>query len=312
MMSMWVAGITQGLMWRQIDAGGRLVYPNFIETVVKIVPMYWVRAFGGVLVLAGFIIMVYNLIMTIKLAKKDDTEEVFAAAPLNSSSEEPNATAHRKLEGLPILFTALTALAILVGGAVEIIPSLLSNNFVEKNPNVKPYTPLELAGRDIYIAEGCYVCHSQQIRPTPEENLRYGKPSTAADSVYDRPFQWGSRRIGPDLARVGGKYNDMWHYRHMMNPRDVTPKSIMPNYTWLFKKKTDFASIEKKVKVMKALGVPYSDEEIRRAYDLAQNQANEITKGLVEQGIPSEMKNKQIIALIAYLQRLGIDTADKE
>lgn len=311
MMSMWVAGITQGLMWREIDATGKLVYPNFIETVVKIVPMYWVRAFGGVLVLTGFIIMVYNLVMTIKGAKKTEVE-VFKAHALDDTTLEPNATTHRKLEGLPMLFTVLTTLAILVGGAVEIIPSLISDKFVEKNPLVKPYSPLELAGRDIYVSEGCYVCHSQQIRPTPEEKLRYGNPTTAAETVYDRPFQWGSRRIGPDLARVGGKYNDMWHYRHMANPRDVTPKSIMPDYTWLLKKKTDFASIEKKVKVMKALGVPYTDEDVNRAYDNAQLQALEITKGLSEHGVPSEMKNKQIIALIAYLQRLGRDTQGQE
>lgn len=312
MMSMWAAGITQGLMWRQIDATGKLVYPNFIETVVKIVPMYWVRAFGGVLVLVGFIIMIYNLLKTIQSAKGNNEIEVYAAAPLNASREDSNATAHRKLEGLPILFTVLTVLAILVGGIVEIVPSLISNKFVEKNPSVKPYTPLEIAGRDIYISEGCYVCHSQQIRPTPEEKLRYGNPSTAAESIYDRPFQWGSRRIGPDLARVGGKYNNMWHYRHMQDPRSVTPKSIMPNYTWLFKKKTDFVVIEKKLKVMKALGVPYSDDEIRDSFRLANEQAEAITRDLATQGISSEMKNKQIIALIAYLQRLGMDTKDQE
>jgi cytochrome c oxidase cbb3-type subunit I/II len=198
MMSMWTAGITQGLMWRAIDPSGRLVYPNFIETVTKIVPMYWVRAFGGVLVLTGFIIMVYNLIKTIQGAKKEEQEEVYAAHALVDAPN--NESGHRKLEGLPILFTALTLLAVVVGGAVEIIPSILSDKFVEKNPAVKPYTPLEVAGRDIYIREGCYVCHSQQIRPTAAEKLRYGKPSVAADSVYDHPFQWGSRRIGPDLV----------------------------------------------------------------------------------------------------------------
>lgn len=312
MMSMWAAGITQGLMWRQIDEAGRLVYPNFIETVVKIVPMYWVRAFGGVLVLLGFILMVYNLVKTIQFANAQNAnkeEDVYAAAPLSAAQDEPHADAHRKLEGLPMLFTVLTLLAILVGGIVEITPSLLSDKFVEKAPHIKPYTPLEIAGRDVYIKEGCYVCHSQHIRPTASEKLRYGDPSVAAESVYDRPFQWGSRRIGPDLARVGGKYNDMWHYRHMINPRDVTPKSIMPNYSWLTKNKTNFKVIQKKLKVMAALGVPYTDEQIANAYNDAYKQAEEITKGLTEHGVPMSMANKEIIPLIAYLQRLGADSA---
>lgn len=313
MMSMWAAGITQGLMWRAVDASGRLVYPNFIETVVKIVPMYWVRAFGGVLVLFGFFIMVYNLVKTIQFANKnnkDQAEDVYAAPPLSAAKEEQGASAHRKLEGLPMLFSVLTLLAVLVGGIVEIAPSLLSDKFVEKAPHIKPYTGLELAGRDIYIKEGCYVCHSQQVRPTPSEKLRYGDPSTAAESVYDHPFQWGSRRIGPDLARVGGKYNDMWHFRHMINPRDVTPKSIMPNYGWLTKNKTNFKVIQKKLKVMKALGVPYTDEQISNAFNDAQMQAEKITKGLTEHGVPMKMQSKEIIPLIAYLQRLGMDSAN--
>lgn len=314
MMSMWVAGITQGLMWRAVDATGKLVYPNFIETVVKVVPMYWVRAFGGVFVLVSFFLMVLNLWMTYKKSKynnKTNEEEVFAAPALSSSSEDPKAETHRKLEGLPMVFTVLTLLAILVGGAVEIIPSILSNRFVEVDPRVKPYTPLELLGRDIYVKEGCYVCHSQQIRPTVSEKLRYGTPSVAAESVYDRPFQWGSRRIGPDLARVGGKYNDMWHFRHMINPRDVTPKSIMPNYDWLTKKKVNFTMLPKKMDAMVALGTPYSEDVVANSIDLAMEQARKITEGLNEHGVPMKMADKEIIALIAYLQRLGIDTKDK-
>lgn len=311
MMSMWVAGITQGLMWRAIDETGKLVYPNFIETVIRIVPMYWVRAIGGTFVLLGFFIMVYNLYKTIKNAPKNVEEDVYLA-PVANHAEEPNATAHRKLEGLPVLFTILTTLAILVGGAVEIIPSLVSNKFVEANPDIKPYTSLEIAGRDIYIKEGCYVCHSQHIRPTPEEYLRYGKPSEAADSVYDRPFQWGSRRIGPDLARVGGKYNNMWHYRHMINPRDVTAGSIMPNYPWLAANKTQYNTLTRKLKVMKALGVPYSEEEINNAAENAMKQANVIAKDLSASGVDMSVENKEIVALIAYLQRLGVDSAQKK
>ncbi len=317
MMSMWVAGITQGLMWRAVDATGKLVYPNFIETVIKVIPMYWVRAFGGVFVLLGFFLMIFNLWMTYKKAKyankdKEESQEVFKAAPISAHPEDANAETHRKLEGLPVTFTVLTLIAIVVGGAIEIIPSMLSNKFVEVDPRVKPYTPLELMGRDIFVKEGCYVCHSQQIRPTVAEKLRYGNPSTAAESVYDRPFQWGSRRIGPDLARVGGKYNDMWHYRHMINPREVTAGSIMPNYDWLTKKKVNFKMLPKKMDVMVALGTPYSEDEVTNAIDLAMEQATQITKGLNEFGVPMKMQDKEIIALIAYLQRLGVDTKESK
>lgn len=311
-MSMWVAGITQGLMWRAIDTSGKLVYPNFIETVVRIVPMYWVRAFGGVFVLAGFLIMIYNLYKTVQLAPKKEREDIFQAPGLSETSIEHHASSHRKLEGLPIIFTICVLIAVLVGGLVEITPSLLSDQFVAKNPNIKPYSSLEIAGRDIYIKEGCYVCHSQQIRPTTEEYLRYGRPSEAADSVYDHPFQWGSRRIGPDLARVGKKYNNMWHYRHMLDPRAVTPKSIMPSYEWLFRKKIDFKILSKKLSVMAALGVPYSETDIKQASSNAERQAQEITMELAKDGVNLNMENKEIMALIAYLQRLGVDSSGPE
>ncbi|MCB9063037.1 MAG: cytochrome-c oxidase, cbb3-type subunit I [Halobacteriovoraceae bacterium] len=309
-MSMWAAGITQGLMWRAVDDQGMLVYDKFIETVVRIVPMYWVRASGGVLVLTGFILMVYNVIKTIKAAPPITEEETFQAAPLASDKEEASATPHRRLEGMPVLFTVLSLLAIVVGTSVELLPALLSESYVEKNPNVKPYTPLELAGRDIYIKEGCYVCHSQQIRPDVSEQLRYGKISTAADSIYDRPFQWGSRRIGPDLARVGGKYNDTWHFKHMEDPRAVTKGSIMPTYPWLRMKKTDFGSLRPKLKVMAALGVPYSESDIENAADLAMKQAAKIAEKLMNDKVTDmNIQNKEIVALIAYLQKLGVDTS---
>lgn len=312
MMSMWVAGITQGLMWRAVDAEtGRLVYPNFVETVIKIVPMYWIRAFGGTLVLAGFIILVYNLWRTIQGAPKKVQAELFQAPKLQRGGDH-GASAHRKLEGLPGVFTVLTVLAILVGSMIEILPSLLSDKYVVKNSKVKPYTSLEIAGRDIYIREGCYTCHSQQIRSLPSEVLRYGKESHAADSVYDHPFQWGSKRIGPDLARVGGKYPDLWHYRHMLDPRVVTNGSIMPIYPWLFNKKTDYEVLTKKLKVMKSIGVPYTDREIASASSDARAQALTITEGMESSGVKASMKDKQIIALIAYLQRLGKDTGGSD
>ena len=312
-MSMWTAGITQGLMWRAMDEAGRLVYPNFIETVIRILPMYWIRAVGGTFVLTSYLIMVYNLVKTITGAKKEDqVEETFMAAPLSEQTVEAHAGKHRKLEGLPVLFSALAFVAIIIGSLFELVPALMSDKFVEKNPAVMPYTALELAGRDIYVKEGCYVCHSQMIRPAAAETLRYGKVSQAAEYVYDRPFQWGSRRIGPDLLRVGSKYPDMWHYRHMWDPREVTPGSIMPRYTWLFADKTKFAVLPTKLKAMKALGVLYTDQQIDSAVQDAQAQALQITQGLQSSGVEMNMQDKQIIALIAYLQRLGRDLGGKE
>ena len=304
--SMWVAGITQSLMWRAIDANGKLVYPNFIETVVKIVPMYWVRAIGGTFVLTSFILMMYNLYMTMK-AGSTSKVDVYEAYALDDSSIEKNATPHRALEGLPMIFAVLALVAILVGSAIEIVPSILSKNFITKIDAVKPYTPLELLGRDIYLREGCYLCHSQTIRPMAHEVLRYGKASEAAEFVYDHPFQWGSKRTGPDLARVGGKYPNMWHYRHMINPRDVTPQSIMPIYKWLVEQKIDYSTLPKKLSVMKKLGVPYSDEDIANGVTTALAQAKTISADLMAQGVPAQVEDKELVALISYLQRLGKD-----
>jgi len=314
--SMWTAGITQSLMWRAIDGNGNLVYPNFIETVIKIVPMYWVRASGGTLVLTGFIVMVYNLLKTIQTAPKEAfVEDVYQAPSLASlkSTEEHSEGFHRKLEGLPAIFAVLALIAILVGSMVEILPSFLSDKFIAKNALVKPYSPLELTGRDLYIKEGCYTCHSQMIRPMADEKLRYGNVSSSAEHIYDHPFQWGSRRIGPDLLRVGGKYSNMWHYRHMYNPREVTKGSIMPVFTWLFKNKIDYNSLRKKMKVMKALGVPYTDSELENSVSDAKAQASKIMKDLNETGnVSMKQENKEIIALIAYLQRLGTDMGGKK
>lgn len=307
--SMWVAGVTQGSMWLAIDPStGTLVYPDFVETVVRIVPMYWVRAVGGTLVLSSFFIMIYNLWQTIRRAPKSQPEQTFQALAIQKSHGEDKG--HRKLEGLPMVFTILTTLAVLVGSAIEILPSFIAQDFVEKSEDVTPYSALELAGRDIYIREGCYNCHSQMIRPLVAERLRYGAPSAAAESVYDHPFQWGSRRIGPDLARVGGKYPHMWHFRHMLDPRAVVSGSIMPTYPWLFKKKSQLKILPKKLKVMKALGVPYSEEEIENAVVSAKEDAEAIAEVLAESGVPMSIKDKQIIPLIAYLQRLGVDMGE--
>lgn len=302
--SMTAAGITQGLMWRAIDSKGQLVYPDFVETVTKIVPLYYVRAFGGLLFIIGFFLMIYNIYKTIKLAKeapKDETVEV----QYYDMADQKAGEGHRKLEGMATIFTVLTVVAILVGSVIEILPTLSLHKYVEPAKMVQPYTPLEIAGRDIYIKEGCYVCHSQMIRKLPFDVLRFGEASTIEESMYDRPFQWGSKRTGPDLARVGGKYPDLWHFRHMMNPREVVQGSIMPNYPWLFTKKTDFYGLRKKLSVMKNLGVPYSDDQVANADILAEEQAKLIAVELEAQGVPSGLSDKEIVALIAYLQSLG-------
>lgn len=305
--SMWVAGITQSLMWRAVDESGMLVYPNFIETVIRIVPMYWVRAFGGILVLISFILMMYNLFKMMK-AGSSSKVEVFEAYALDDSSIEKNASPHRKLEGLPTLFSVLSVLAILVGTAVELIPSILSKDYVFKISQVKPYSPLELAGRDIYVREGCYVCHSQTVRPMAHEVLRYGKASQAGEFIYDHPFQWGSKRSGPDLARVGGKYSHMWHFRHFYFPQEVVAGSLMPRYTWLYNQKIDFDIIPKKVHAMQKLGVPYTSEEIESSKEHAKAQARLITADLMQNGnVSADHEDKEVIALIAYIQRLGVD-----
>lgn len=305
-LSMTTAGITQGLMWRAINEKGQLAYPNFVETVIEIVPLYWVRLFGGVLVFASILMQMYNIFMTIKRAPKGVEEKAYKVPKaLWKNSKGDVEEGHRKLEGLGLTFSILALVAVLVGSAVEIIPAVLSNSYINKDVKVEPYTPLEVVGRDIYVREGCYNCHSQMIRQLPEEQLRYGNVSEASEFVYDRPFQWGSKRTGPDLQRVGGKYPDSWHFRHMLDPREVVEGSIMPSYGWLFKKKMKLGLIQNKLNALKALGAPYEAQTIENARELAIAQAEEITKNMEDAGVEFKMKDKQIIALIAYLQRLG-------
>nr|BFD60172.1 cytochrome-c oxidase, cbb3-type subunit I [Bdellovibrio sp. CKG001] len=301
--SMVVAGITQGLMWLAVDKEGALAYPDFIETVVRIVPLYWVRALGGLLFLIGFIMMCYNIFKTVKMAPKN--QEDTSAEVQRTGFDEVTKETHRKLEGMGFTFSVLAFLAIAVGSVIEIYPTLSLHKYVNPNNITDPYTPLELAGRDIYVKEGCYVCHSQQIRPIAAEVMRYGPASTVEESMYDRPFQWGSKRTGPDLSRLGKKYPNLWHYSHMMDPRAVTPKSIMPSYPWLAEKKTDFLVLRKKLSVMKKLDVPYDEDVIANADIHAQKQAQQIAADLEANGAPKGLADKEIVALIAYLQSLG-------
>jgi cytochrome c oxidase cbb3-type subunit I/II len=310
LISMWVAGITQGLMWRALDANGKLVYPDFIETVVRIVPLYYVRAIGGGLYLIGFLLMMYNIYRTIKSAPKNVPVVVIRAPKLAlvSKISDIGLRPHRVLEGLPTVFVVLTLIAVLVGTAIELVPTFLATDYLPSARDLKPYTSLQLEGRDIYVREGCYLCHSQMIRPMISETMRYGDFSKLEESMYDRPFQWGSKRTGPDLARVGSKYPDLWHFRHLADPREVVSGSIMPAYPWLFRDKTDFGILRKKISVMKSLGVPYSESNVNSAEADARQEASEIAARLVTQGVPAEkLEEKEVVALIAYLQRLGAD-----
>ncbi len=319
--AIYSAGLTQGLMWRAFDETGRLQFPDFVETVVKLLPMYWARAAGGTLYLVGMVLFGYNMLMTWRKRPAKYEVPVQTAPALISPYPPPPATApapggvltrfsraayHRTWERLPLTFTVLVVVAVVVASLFEIIPTFLIKSNIPTIASVKPYTPLELAGRDLYIREGCFNCHSQMIRPLRHETERYGEYSKPGESVYDHPFLWGSRRIGPDLAREGGKYPDLWHVRHMDDPRSITPKSIMPSYAWLAKNPLDFGGIQKRVDVMAMLGVPYGDA-VNRAEAMAHNQAQALAKSIESQGGPKGLGDREIIAMVAYLQRLGVD-----
>lgn len=304
--------LTQSLMLKEFTADGFLKYPNFLETVTQIMPMYHMRILGGSLYFTGVIIMVYNIVKTVQIGDFIGDEAASAPALVKISANRAKGEGwHRWLERKPVQFLILALVAVLIGGIVEIAPTFLIKTNIPTIESVKPYTPLELIGRDIYIREGCYNCHSQMIRPFRSETERYGEYSKAGEFVYDHPFQWGSKRTGPDLAREGvvtGKnYKpDSWHYNHMLDPRKVSPKSIMPAYPWIIMNEMDISNLRAKISAMQTLGVPYEDGYEDIAYRDLIKQAEVIAKGLNENGIDVE-SNKEIIALIAYLQRLGTD-----
>jgi len=329
---MYVAGFVQSLMWKQFNEDGTLVYGQFMDTVVEIMPMYAMRAVGGVLYLTGVLVGVYNVIKTVKAGSAVTDEEAEAVAlPVIASSRLRNEKLHAWLERKPVQFTILTVLAVSIGGLIQIVPMLIVKSNIATITSVKPYTPLELEGRDLYIREGCNNCHSQLVRPFRSEVKRYGEYSKSGEYVYDHPFLWGSKRTGPDLMRVGGKYPHSWHFSHMWNPQATTTGSIMPAYKWMFdNKKMKHDDIQKKMSVMKTLGVPYTDAEIANAFISIEKQAVEIEKGLETDpnfsksyaaskekakltGEPFvQMKDREIVALIAYLQRLGTDIKVKK
>ena len=303
-------GITQGLMWKQFTADGFLQYPNFLQTVTQLIPMYGVRAFGGTLYLVGFCLMIFNLYKTVRSGKLVEEEEAQAPALIKTKSEKPDYW-HRWIESRPIQFSLVAVLLVAIGGLVEIIPMYVVKSNIPTISSVQPYTPLELQGRDIYVREGCYVCHSQMIRPFRSETERYGEYSKAGEFVYDHPFQWGSKRTGPDLHRIGGKYPDAWHYIHMDNPQNISPGTIMPEYSWLIDNPIDIDTTPAKIEAMKTLGVPYPDGFENIAIEDLTTQAKSIAETLKIQGVPEAEWDKEIIALIAYLQRLGTDIKGK-
>lgn len=303
---MYWAGFAQSFMWKQFTAEGVLKYPNFLETVNAIMPLYITRAFGGGLYLLGSFFGIYNLVKTIQQGNFLANEEAEAPALPKNYETHSNEHWHRWIERKPVQMLLAAFVLVAIGGIVEMVPTFLIQSNVPTISSVKPYTPLELQGRDIYVRDGCYVCHSQMIRPFRSEVARYGEYSKAGEFVYDHPFQWGSKRTGPDLAREGGKYPDSWHFNHMLDPTTMSPGSVMPAYPWMIDKDLDVSSTAAKIRAMQALGVPYADGYDKMANDDLQKQALQIQTSLKKDGIICSEK-KEIIALIAYLQRMGVD-----
>lgn len=303
---MYWSGITQSLMWKQFTPEGILQYPNFLETVTNLIPLYAIRSVGGTLYFVGVIIGVYNLVKTIKLGTLEADEPAQAPARISFNQPEAGETKHRWLERKPAQFAIVATVAILIGGIIEIIPTFLVKSNVPTIPSVKPYTPLELQGRDLYIREGCNNCHSQMVRPFRSETERYGEYSKAGEFVYDHPFLWGSKRTGPDLHRVGKKYPNIWHYLHMQDPAQISPGSLMPKYDWMLENDLDISTTADKINALRSIGVPYPEGYELTANDELMKQAQEITADLNKNGAPVTPE-KEIIAMIAYLQRLGID-----
>ena len=305
-LSMWWSGITQSLMWKEFTPLGTLQYPNFLETTLQIIPMYMIRATGGLLYFTGVILGVYNIIKTAKQGNFSANEDAEAPALAKSSLNADEKFRHRWLEKKPIQFAILSLVVISIGGIVEFIPTFLVKSNIPTIASVRPYTPLELEGRDLYIREACNSCHSQLVRPFRSETERYGEYSKAGEYVYEHPFLWGSKRTGPDLWREGKKYPNSWHYYHMENPRSMSPNSIMPNYSWLNENKLDYSTLESKITVLRKLGVPYPTNYENVAKNELEKQAKEIALDLQKNGIAVD-GTEEIIALIAYLQRLGTD-----
>lgn len=304
---LYFAGFTQGLMWKEFTPEGVLKYPNFLETVIQIIPMYMLRALGGFFYLVGVIVMTYNIIKTAKAGKLVANEAAEAQAlPKEFVAVGTDRKWHRVLERKPMVFMVLSLIVILIGGMIEMMPTFSIKSNIPTIASVKPYSALELQGRDLYIKEGCVNCHSQMIRPFRSETERYGEYSKAGEFVYDHPFLWGSKRTGPDLAREGGKYSNAWHFNHLVDPQTMSPGSIMPPYEWLSTQALDTTSTVAKINAMRTLGVPYAEGYEHQANQDLDAQAKEIAADLRKNNIKVK-SDAEIVALIAYLQRLGTD-----
>lgn len=334
----YVAGLTQGLMWRAIDEQGNLMYPKFIETILVLMPMYWIRVGGGLLFLLGAVFCLYNFIRTWMARPATYEEPVFTAPKLTVNYiDDPSPVSkleavlevgkkidvwstlwwHRRWERLPLKFTVWVVIAVVAATLFELVPSFLIRSNIPPLSGVKPYTPLELAGRDLYIANGCYNCHSQMIRPILSETKRYGPYSKPGEFVYDHPFQWGSRRIGPDLAREGGAQNALWHTTHFRDPTNTSPGSIMPPYPSFEQTELNFKTLSERVKAHNFLagGQAYKPSDIENSEAIALAQAKQIAQDIIQQNggqgsLPSNLERTQLIAMIAYLQRLGVEQPD--
>jgi cytochrome c oxidase cbb3-type subunit I/II len=311
---MYWAGFSQGLMWQKFNPDGTLMHADFLKTVEALKPYYHMRSLGGFIYIIGAVLMGYNLFKTARLGTFNPDETVEVTSNRDTKIDTKGEYWHRPIERKPVRLLVLSLVVILIGGAVEIIPTMVVKSNIKTISQVKPLRPLELEGRDIYIREGCNNCHSQMIRPLRFETERYGEYSKAGEFVYDHPFLWGSKRTGPDLAREGGLRSDSWHYGHMIIPKEWSPGSIMPAYPWLASADLDVSSLEGKISAMRKLGVPYEEGFEQEALADLNNQANEIAgrivRDLAGKGSTiesSSVAKKEIVALIAYLQRLGTD-----
>ena len=331
---LYIAGFTQGLMWKQFNPDGTLLYKNWLDTVTAIIPYYEMRFVGGLLYISGAILMCVNAVATVRSGsfQKNVPAEAPALAKISNQRKEGEGL-HLWIERMPTVLTVLSFVAVAIGGFVEIVPTLLIKENVPTIAAVKPYSPLELEGRDLYIREGCNSCHTQMIRPFRDEVVRFngknGQYSKAGEFVYDRPFLWGSKRTGPDLHREGGKNPSSWHYKHMLNPRVTSAGSIMPRYPWLIARDLDRSQMVAKVELMKnTFDVPYTQAQVDSADVWADNQAAAIVKDIFAEAADVKkayadkkeadganfvpLEKKEIIALIAYLQRLGTDIKTTE
>lgn len=302
---MYWAGFQHAIMMQGFTAEGNL-QSQFMDMSKAIWPLHAFRALGGALFLVGVFLMVYNFVKTLRGATLVANEAAEAAPLAKEYVPTTKNHWHSWIERRPMKMLVLSLIVVAIGGIFELIPTFLIKSNVPTIAAVKPYTPLELQGRDIYIREGCYNCHSQMIRPFRDEVARYGEYSKAGEFVYDHPFQWGSKRTGPDLARVGGKYLDSWHFNHFIKPSVITEGSVMPAYPWLFDNDIDTASTPAKINAMRTIGVPYEKGYERIANSDLMAQAEGIRDGLAKEKLKTAA-NKEIIAIIAYLQRLGKD-----